>query len=224
MAARLTNFACLWQASPTCEPEPNRRSPGQGRVGGHPAGVVQQEALVSTELLAELPIVVVPRQLLWTSPFVLTPRLAWVHRVGRAISSTHLLHEAEAPGGAATTVAIAPHRATRARSIAQFARLATASTSGLLGHLAQPSRKLPLVISHAGALREVWVHERRLDEAFVCKHLAAVALRITDVREHLVEELLREPARDSSTRLEITSVRCWCRCANARLGQRRRRW
>mmetsp|Transcript_136488 Transcript_136488/g.340346 ORF Transcript_136488/g.340346 Transcript_136488/m.340346 type:complete len:393 (+) Transcript_136488:890-2068(+) len=104
-------------------------------------------------------------------------------------------------------MAVAPHSSTRTRPILVLNRSTTAAAGGLLGHLAEPSRELTLVVVHARALRERGVHQRRLDEALVREHLATVAGGVANIREHLVEEVLCEPARDPLAGLEVAGVR-----------------
>jgi len=82
VAAGFASLPKLWKTRPASEPEPERGGPGQGWIRGHPARIVQQDALISTELLAELTIVVVVRQLLRTATPVLLPSCAWIDGIG----------------------------------------------------------------------------------------------------------------------------------------------
>lgn len=82
VAAGFASLPKLWKTRPAGEPEPDRGAPGQGWIRGHPARIVQQDALVSTELLAELSIIVVVRQLLRTATPVLLPSRALIDGIG----------------------------------------------------------------------------------------------------------------------------------------------
>mmetsp|Transcript_35114 Transcript_35114/g.113675 ORF Transcript_35114/g.113675 Transcript_35114/m.113675 type:complete len:373 (-) Transcript_35114:323-1441(-) len=212
------------------EPEPDGGRPRQRRVCRDPLRVLQEDALVPAELLAELPVVVVPRELLRTAALVLLPRDAGVGGTRGAVAATRLLHEAQTPRRATSSrMAVAPHGAARARAVAVLCGCTAASSCGLLRHLTKPGGQLTLVILLAPRLREVRVHQRGLDQALVCQHAAAVATRTADIREHLVEELLREPARDALARREVTRGALFAAnlsgCRRSRRGRSgRRRW
>jgi hypothetical protein len=50
--------------------------------------------LVTTIFFAELPVVVIPRELLRSTPFIFSARLARVYRGGIAVGASCFLHEA----------------------------------------------------------------------------------------------------------------------------------
>mmetsp|Transcript_18053 Transcript_18053/g.49537 ORF Transcript_18053/g.49537 Transcript_18053/m.49537 type:complete len:373 (+) Transcript_18053:653-1771(+) len=228
MATGLASLAGV--ARTTREPEPDGRRPRQRRICRDPLRVLQEDALVPAELLAELPVVVVPRELLRAAALVLLPRDAGVGGTRGAVAATRLLHEAQTPRRATPSrMAVAPHGAARARAVAVLCGCTAASSCGLLRHLTKPGGQLTLVILIAPRLREVRVHQRGLDQALVCQHVAAVATRTADIREHLVEELLCEPARDALARREVTRGALFAAnlsgCRRSRRGRSgRRRW
>merc|ERR1712032_751465 len=107
MAAWLA--ALSGQTGAAGEPEPHGGCPGQGWIRCDPVRIVQQDALVATELFAELAIVVIPRQLLRAPALVLLPICTWICGAWGAVLAALLLDKAEAPRLTASGLLITPH-------------------------------------------------------------------------------------------------------------------
>jgi len=84
------------------EPKPHAAGPSQFRVGSNPIGIVEKNVLVSTIFFGKLSIIVVPRELFWTTAAVALSGHTRVQTTGRTIGTASLKYFAETPSRAAT--------------------------------------------------------------------------------------------------------------------------